>query len=204
MQKIDYKKQLHPLYNGKVGELVQVDVPRLQYLMIDGHGDPNTSPEYVAAVETLFPVAYALKFMSKREHDKDFAVMPLEGLWWSKDMDDFVTGNKSSWEWTMMILQPEWITKDMFLAAVEQVRTKKNPPLLSKIRFETYEEGRSVQVMYVGAYSEEGPTIMKLHEYIHEHGGKLAGDTKRHHEIYLGDPRRTAPDKLKTIIRQPF
>ncbi|HRF28374.1 MAG TPA: GyrI-like domain-containing protein [Candidatus Saccharibacteria bacterium] len=204
MEKIDYKKQLKQFYSGKVGDMLVVEVPSHNFLMIDGHGDPNTSKEYIDAIQALYPVAYTLKFMSKRTLGKDFAVMPLEGLWWSDNMDDFLTGNKSNWNWTMMILQPEFITNEMFEAAKDDVAKKKNPKLIDRLRLESYTEGRAAQVMYVGAYSDEGPTIKKLHEFIAENDGKLEATNKHHHEIYLGDPRRTSPDKLKTIIRQPF
>ncbi|HCR55481.1 TPA: hypothetical protein DIV49_00760 [Candidatus Saccharibacteria bacterium] len=204
MEKIDYKKQLTQFYSGKVGNMLVVEVPSHNFLMIDGHGDPNTSKEYIDAIQALYPVAYTLKFMSKRTLGKDFGVMPLEGLWWSDNMDDFLTGNKSNWNWTMMILQPEFITKEMLDTAKEDVTKKKNPKLIDRIRLESYTEGRAAQVMYVGAYADEGPTIKKLHEFIVENGGKLDASSKHHHEIYLGDPRRTSPDKLKTIIRQPF
>jgi hypothetical protein len=204
MEKIDYKKQLQLLYSGKVGEQVLVDVPPMRFLMIDGHGDPNTSDEYVHAIEALYPVAYTLKFMSKKTLAKDYAVMPLEGLWWSDNMEDFLTGNKSNWDWTMMIMQPDFVSEQMVKTAVEEVQKKKNPASLDKLRFDTYDEGRAAQVMYVGAYADEGPTIVKLHEFIASQGGELEATTKNHHEIYLGDPRRADPAKLKTIIRQPF
>lgn len=204
MEKIDYKKQLKQFYSGKVGNMLVVEVPSHNFLMIDGHGDPNTSKEYIDAIQALYPVAYTLKFTCKRTLGKDFAVMPLEGLWWSKNMDDFLTGNKSNWNWTMMILQPEFITKEMFETAKEKVTKKKNPKLIDRLRLERYDEGRAAQVMYVGAYSDEDPTIKKLHQFIGESGGKLETTNKHHHEIYLGDPRRTSPDKLKTIIRQPL
>ena len=204
MEKINFKKELKHLYGGKTNENVLVDVPPMNYLMVDGHGDPNTSQEYVDAMQTLYPVAYTLKFMCKRQLEKDFGVMPLEGLWWSDDMTDFLNGNKSNWQWTAMIMQPEFVSKEMVAAAVEQVKAKKNPASIYKVRFEEYDEGRAAQVLYQGAYSDEGPTIQKLHTFIEENGGALTKSTKHHHEIYLGDPRRTKPEKLKTIIRQPF
>ena len=204
MEKINFKKELKHLYGGKTNENVLVDVPPMNYLMVDGHGDPNTSQEYVDAMQTLYPVAYTLKYMCKRQLEKDFGVMPLERLWWSDDMTDFLNGNKSNWQWTAMIMQPEFVSKEMVAAAVEQVKAKKNPASIYKVRFEEYDEGRAAQVLYQGAYSDEGPTIQKLHAFIEENGGALTESTKHHHEIYLGDPRRTKPEKLKTIIRQPF
>jgi hypothetical protein len=203
-KKIDYKKELKQFYGGKAGESVTVDVPELSFIMVDGQGDPNTSQEYVDAIQTLYPLAYTLKFMSKSELQRDFAVMPLEGLWWTENMEEFTDKDKSNWLWTAMIMQPEFITQDMFERAVGQVRTKKNPASLDKARLEKYTEGRSAQVMYVGPYSDEGPTIKKLHAYIEDQGGKLEDSNGHHHEIYFSDPRRVAPEKLKTIIRQPF
>lgn len=204
MIKIDYKKELKELYQAKVDKPVVVNVPSMNFLMIDGKGDPNTSQEYIDAIETLYPVAYTIKFMCKKELQKDFGVMPLEGLWWAEDMSSFSTTDKSDWLWTAMIMQPEVVTKDVYDRALKQVAEKKNPKSLSKLRFEAYNEGRSAQVMYVGSYADEGPTIQKLHEFITKQGGKLDENNKHHHEIYLGDPRRTEPSKLKTIIRQPY
>lgn len=204
MEKLDYKKQLSQFYSAKIGKPVTVTVPALNYLMMDGHGDPNTSQEYIDAVQTLYPVAYGIKFFCKKELGKDFTVMPLEGLWWTDDMRDFSTEDKSNWNWTAMIMQPDIVTKVMVDEIVKRVSQKKNPASIHKIRFESYEEGRAAQVMYVGPYSAEGPTIMNLHEFISSEGGVLTNTEKHHHEIYLGDPRRVAPSKLKTIIRQPY
>lgn len=204
MIKTDYKKELKELYQAKIDKPVVVNVPSMNFLMIDGKGDPNTSQEYIDAIETLYPVAYTIKFACKKEIQKDFGVMPLEGLWWAEDMRNFSTTDKSDWLWTAMIMQPDVVTKDVYDQALKQVAEKKNPKSLSKIRFEAYNEGRSAQVMYVGPYSDEEPTIQKLHEFITKQGGKLDATNKHHHEIYLGDPRRTDPSKLKTIIRQPY
>jgi hypothetical protein len=204
MEKIDYKKQLKELYNGKVGQPITVNVPKMNYLMIDGRGDPNSSQEYIDAIQTLYPVAYNLKFMCKKELGKDFGVMPLEGLWWTEKTEDFSAEDKSNWLWTAMIMQPGFITKKMFNSAVNQVANKKKLASISKIRLEAYDEGRVAQVMYIGPYSDEGPTVMGLHEYIKDQGGKLNETNKHHHEIYLGNPRRTDPKKLRTIIRQPY
>lgn len=200
---MDYKKELKQFYAAKVGKPVVVQVPKMNFIQIDGRGDPNTSQEYIDAIEALYPVAYTIKFSSKNKNGEDFGVMPLEGLWWSDNMEDFSSGNKENWQWTAMIMQPDVITEELFNHAVQQVKDKKSPKSLDKIRFSSYDEGRAAQVMYVGPYSDEGPTIEKLHDFISEQGGTLKG-AKRHHEIYLGDPRRTAPEKLKTIIRQPF
>ena len=204
MEKYDFKKQLKEFYQPKIGQFSAVDVPSMNFIMIDGHGDPNTSEEYVDAIETLYPLAYTIKFMCKKQLQKDFTVMPLEGLWWTNDMNDFSVEDKSNWLWTAMIMQPDFVTREMFSDAVKQVVAKKNPRSIAKARFEAYDEGRAAQVMYIGPYSDEGPTIIELHKFIKKDGGVLSNHSKHHHEIYLGDPRRTDPSKLKTIIRQPY
>jgi hypothetical protein len=202
--KTDYKTQLKQFYGGKVAQPVVVNLPVMKYLMIDGHGDPNTAQEYIEAVETLYSVAYTIKFMCKAELLRDFTVMPLEGLWWTPDMRDFNTKDKSNWLWTAMIMQPDIVTLELFTRAVAQVASKKPSAALNKLRFEAYDEGRAAQVLYIGPYAEEGPTIAALHHFIAQQGGRLGPSTKHHHEIYLSDPRRTDPLKLKTIIRQSF
>mgnify|MGYP000930742826 CR=1 FL=1 len=205
MPKIDLKKQEKELYNPSTKEPSLVEVPEMKFLMIDGEGDPNTSQEHQDAMETLFPVSYKVKFISKKDKSQDYVVMPLEGLWWVDNMEDFTVEDKSSWKWTVMIRQPDFINKRMIESAIEEVEEKKNPPALSKIRFEKFHEGLSAQIMHVGPFSEEGPTVEKLHNFIHEQGylfdGNMSG--QRHHEIYLSDMRRTKPERLKTIIRQP-
>jgi hypothetical protein len=174
--------------------------------MIDGEGDPNTSQEYQDAIEALFPVSFKVKFISEKENSQDYVVMPLEGLWWIENMEDFSIQDKSSWKWTSMIRQPDFITKDTIKKAIEEVEEKKNPTALSKMKFESLHEGLSAQIMHIGPYSEEGPTIEKLHNSIKEKGYEFNGSIpgEKHHEIYLSDVRRTKPEKLKTIIRQPM
>ena len=174
--------------------------------MIDGQGDPNTSQEYQYAMESLFPVSYKVKFISKKMKSQDYVVMPLEGLWWVPDMEDFSIEDKSSWNWTVMIRQPEFITKRMITEAIEEVEKKKNPQALSKIRFKNLHEGLSAQIMHIGPYSLEGPTVEKLHGFIKEKGYDFDGSKpgENHHEIYISDVRRTKPERLKTIIRQPI
>lgn len=201
MNKIDFKKELDS-YQAKHNIFRILTMPKTQYLMIDGHGDPNTSQEFSSAVETLFPVAYKLKFTSKKELDKDYVVTPLEALWWAEDMDMFTaTRDKSSWDWTMMLYVPDWITPAMFEEAVEQVKQKSAPPSLDKIRFATLDEGLCVQTLHIGSYDDETPVLDKLHhEFIPENNLTFNG---KHHEIYLSDFRKVAPDKLKTILRQP-
>jgi hypothetical protein len=201
MAKIDLKKELKHLYKPSAKEVVVVDVPPMSFLMIDGSGDPNTAQEYQDAVETLYAVAYALKFAVKKgEEAIDYAVMPLEGLWWTDDMSDFSVDNKDIWKWTAMIMQPEYVTQDQVDETLPQVEKKKNPAALSKLRFEIFHEGLSVQVMHIGPWSAEGPTVERMHNFAKENGYELRG---RHHEIYLSDPRRTAQERLKTVVRQP-
>lgn len=202
MEKIDYKKELKSFYNASNKKLETVDVPAMNFLLIDGHGDPNISKDYKDAVEALFSVSYALKFMIKKGTSQiDYGVLPLEGLWWTDDMSEFNTDNKNNWKWTSMIMQPEYITKDLVNEALEQVKKKKNLSSLPKIRFESFKEGNAVQIMHIGPFSEEGSAVEKLHDFIKENNYKLSG---RHHEIYLSDARKAAPEKWKTIIRQPF
>ena len=201
MEKLDLKKQYKTLYAPSSRDFSLVDVPELSYLMVDGHGDPNTAPEYVQAIEALYSVAYPLKFMSKKILGRDYGVAPLEGLWWSKDMTAFMDGRKDDWDWTMMILQPDWITADMVANMRAEAQGKKDNPALAGLRLERLTEGPSLQILHIGPYAAEGPTLLRLHQdYMPEHGFTYNG---KHHEIYLGDPRKTAPDKLRTILRQP-
>jgi hypothetical protein len=199
---LDYKKELKHLYQPSAKKFQVVDVPAMNFLMIDGHGDPNTAQAYQDAVEALYGVAYKLKFTSKKEEGVDYVVPPLEGLWWAGGMETFTSQrDKSAWDWTMMIMQPEWITPAMVEEAVEQVEKAKGLPALSELRLETYHEGLVAQILHIGSYDDEGPTIANMHAYAVENGYDLAG---KHHEIYLSDPRRVAPEKLKTVLRQPI
>jgi hypothetical protein len=202
MSKTDFKKELRSLYQPLAREFVVVDVPLMKFLMIDGHGDPNTAQEYVDALEALYAVAYKCKFASKKQLERDYVVPPLEGLWWADDMETFTTGrDKSTWIWTMMIMQPDWITEAMFEAAVRQVEKQKSLVALPKLRLEAYHEGLSVQILHIGSYDDEGPTLHRMHhEFIPQNGYEMQG---KHHEIYLSDPRRVAPEKLRTVLRQP-
>ena len=166
MEKVDFRKTLKHLYQPSAKEFSRVTVPRMRFVKVDGKGDPNVSKDYASAVQWLYGLSYALKFASKNQLGKDYAVAPLEGLWWADDMDDFLTGNKAGWSWTVMIMQPDWITDEMFSAAVEKSRAKLGEPPQS-LRLEDFEEGDSVQIMYFGPYSGEGPTIARLHhEYL--------------------------------------
>jgi hypothetical protein len=172
-----------------------VDVPEIAFLMVDGHGDPNTSPAYTEAVTALYTLSYAVRAIAKADLGRVHTVGPLEGLWSADDPAVFVTREKNAWDWTMMVFQPAWITPDIVEAA------KRKKEAVNGVRFASYAEGRSVQVLHVGSYDDEGPVLAALHrEYLPEHGFTFNG---RHHEIYLSDPRRTAPEKLRTILRQP-
>ena len=200
MTKIDFKRELKHHYKPSAREVAVVEVPPMNFLMIDGSGDPNISPEYTAAIEALYAVAYALKFKVKKSKGVDYVVMPLEGLWWTDDPARFDMRDKEKWKWTAMIMQPEYVTEEMFEETLAEVREKKGLAALDKMRFETYHEGLAVQILHIGPYAAEGPTIARLQIYIREHGYQLNG---KHHEIYLSDPRRTAPERLKTVLRQP-
>ncbi|MFZ6776883.1 GyrI-like domain-containing protein [Undibacterium sp. Ji83W] len=201
MEKLDLKKQLKSVYQASATTVNEVDVPEFNFLMIDGQGDPNSSSHYAAAVEALFTVAYTLKFMFRKSSAAiDYAVMPLEGLWWADDMAAFVADRKSEWRWTMMIMQPDFITTEMVTNAITAAGKKKTLPALQELRFESFKEGHCAQILHKGPFNEEGPTIDRLHQYIDTHG-KLAG---KHHEIYLSDIRKAAAENWKTIIRQPM
>lgn len=198
---VDFKKQL-TTYTAPRGGFSIVQVPALQYLAVDGHGDPNTSQVYANALASLYPLAYKLKFLSRAELGQDYVVMPLEGLWWSEDMASFTSSrDKSLWDWTMLIMVPQWITAEHVETAREQAARKNAAPALDAVRLETLREGLSVQTLHVGSYDDEAPVLRAMHqEFIPEHGLQPAG---KHHEIYLSDARRTAAAKLRTILRQP-
>lgn len=201
MEKIDFKKRFKKLYNPSAKEVVVDDIPEMNLLMVDGIGDPNKAPAFPDAIAALYSVSYTLKFMLKKGKTAvDYVVMPLEALWWADDMSDFKAGKKERWKWTLMIMQPDFVTNDMVKKAIEEAGKKKELPAMAKIRFETLQEGLSAQIMHIGPYSAEAPTIQKIHDYMKEKGYTFAG---KHHEIYLSDPRKTAPEKLKTVIRQP-
>jgi hypothetical protein len=203
--KLDLKKENKELYYPKKGQVNLIDVPEMNFLMLDGEGDPNTSQEYQNAMETIFPVSYKVKFMSKNELDQDYVVMPLEGLWWADNMEDFSVDDKDGWKWTVMIRQPDFINIEMVNTVVEEILKKKELPSISKLRLEKFREGKSAQILHLGPFSDEGPTVEKLHEYITANGYSFDGsiDGTKHHEIYLSDMRRAKPENLKTVIRQP-
>jgi len=201
MEKLDLKKSLKYLYEPTAKAFSVVDVPEMNFIMIDGHGNPNTSAEYVDALQALYSAAYTLKFTVKKEMAVDYPVMASEGLWWMDDMREFSADRKVDWKWTMMIMQPEIVTRKMFDQAVATALEKKRQPALTRLRLERFHEGLSTQILYFGPYSEEGPTIARMHQSIEQSGYVRYG---KHHEIYLGDPRRVAPEKLRTVIRQPM
>lgn len=201
MDKIDFKKTLDS-YKAKPHKLEIITVPKMHYLMIDGHGDPNTSQQFKDAITTLYPIAYKLKFASKQRLSKDYTVMPLEGLWWAKDMSTFTTArDKSQWDFTLTIMQPEWINQAMVTQAMHTV-VQKNPLCdVSKVRFETLDEGMCVQTLHIGSFDDEKDVLATMHDkFIPENNLKMVG---KHHEIYLSDFRKVAPSKLRTILRQP-
>lgn len=201
MAKLDLKRKYREFYGPSSKACSIVEVPEMQFLMIDGAGDPNTSVAYAEAIEALYAMSYTLKFLSKQTDGVDYVVMPLEGLWWMPDMDDFALEDKSGWKWTAMIMQPEHLTADHIATATDDVRRKKGPAALNRIRFEPFAEELAVQIMYFGPYADEAPTIARMHQFATDKGYRLRD---KHHEIYLSDARRTAPEKLRTVIRQPI
>ncbi len=200
MEKLDWKKIHKDLYFPPLDPVV-IDIPSMNFLMIDGHGDPNTAQAYKEAVEALFSLAYTLKFSIKKELELDYSVFPSGGLWWVEDMAQFSTDDKSSWDWTMMIAQPEQVDGERVeRARAEVLKKKKDLDAVRRVRFEPFHEGLSVQLTHIGPYSIEGPNLTRMHAFIRENGFAVNG---KHHEIYLSDVRRTAPEKLKTVLRQP-
>jgi hypothetical protein len=201
------ERGLEKLYKPSVRTPEIVDVPEMHFLMVDGTGNPNTSLEYKEAIEALYALAYTLKFALRKTTGFEYKVYPLEGLWWADDMTKFSLehrGDRRDWRWTMMIAQPPQVTRAWVQTALEDVRRKKNPPGLERVRFEAFHEGRVAQIMHVGPYATEAPTIERLHAFIHARGGHFDGRVQKHHEIYFSDPHRSAPEKMRTIIRQPF
>lgn len=200
MDKIDFRAERPDLYKPSAKEFSIVEVPPYHFLIVDGRGDPNTSEAYAQAVEALYALSFTLKFTSKKQLERDYVVAPLEGLWHSEHRDAFPDRQKDLWSWTMMIRQPDWITESM-VDATRAAVAKKDLVALDLVRSELFEEGKSVQILHVGSYDDEAPTIARLHaEFLPENGLVENG---LHHEIYLSDPRRVEPAKLKTILRQP-
>lgn len=201
MEKIDFKKEWKELYRPSAKKIEPVDVPPIRYLMVDGKGEPGVAIEYTEAVEALYSVSYTTKFKVKKGSiGIDYSVMPLEGLWWADDMSVFISGDKSQWQWTLMIMQPDLVPEELIFESVSEVREKKGLPGVDRLRLEVFNEGLCMQTMHIGPFSEEGPTVARVHDAIHS-CGTLTG---KHHEIYLSDIRRADPAKWKTIIRQPY
>jgi hypothetical protein len=201
MPALDVKKDLKQLFNPSAKEPSIVEVPPMNFLMVDGEGNPNTSIQYSETVQALYTLSYTLKFALKKGPEQfDYSVAPLEGLWWMDDMTRFSTETKDEWKWTMMIMQPLQVTPELLEKARAEALKKKKLDIINRVRLETFDEGLSAQIMHIGPYATEAPTIQKLHTFIHNSGYELRD---KHHEIYLNDPNRTAPEKLKTIIRQP-
>ena len=201
MEKIDFKKELKHLYKPSAKKVEMIDVPEMNFLMIDGKGNPNTTQSYMDAIEVLYGMAFGIKFMSKKELERDYTVQPLEGLWWAEDMEAFLEDDKDNWLWTMMIMTPNWITPEMIERAKIDLKEKKDPAALDKLYVQRYHEGLSAQITHIGPYDDETPTIEKMHAFIEEHGYVLRG---KHHEIYISAPRRAAPERMRTVLRQPM
>lgn len=200
-ERIDFKKAYRPLFSAPVTDFVEVVVPDLPFLMIDGQGSPGTSQEYRDALGCLYPAAYALKFFSKQALGRDYVVPPLEGLWWSEALDAFTQGRRDEWSWTMMIMLPGWITADHFSEALARLMHKKPQLDFSRLRMAQLSEGRCLQKLHKGSFADEAPVLHRLHaELMPSQGLTFNGP---HHEIYLGDPRKVAPERMRTILRQP-
>lgn len=199
--KVDFKKTLDG-YKAKHNEFRVVDIPDQQYLAVDGCGDPNTSPRYRSALESIYPLAYTIKFASKTELGCDYVVMPLEAQWWSANMADFTTArDKSKWSWTVLMMVPDWIEPAMVVLAKEKVAGKHSGIDLDQVELRALAEGMCVQTLHIGSYDDEGPILQHMHDiFIPQNGLEMTG---KHHEIYMGDPRKVAPEKLRTILRQP-
>jgi len=197
---IDVKKEMKAFYQPPTSPVL-IDVPEMNFIMLDGEGHPD-SEVFQQTIQTLYSVAYTIKFAIKKQRTgEEFVVPPLEGLWWTAGESEFDMGNKNNWAWTLMIMQPDFVTAEIFRAAIVEIQKKKDLELLHKVTFEKFHEGLSVQLMHIGPYSDEPVNIKKMHDFAAESGFKIHG---KHHEIYLGDPRRTAPEKLKTVLRQPI
>ncbi|MHC4124195.1 MAG: GyrI-like domain-containing protein [Planctomycetota bacterium] len=201
MEKIDFKKKLKKSYTVSAERPVIIDVPPINFLMINDQGNLNSAPSFQQAIQAFYGMSFTAKFMLKEDKaTSDYVIPPLEGLWYTADMIEFNLNKKDKWKWTLMIMQPKWFTQSIYQQTKEALKKKKDPPALSKLRFETFREGKSIQIMHIGPYDTKSPAIEKLHAFIREQGYKLHG---KHHEIYLSDPRRCQPKNLKTILRQP-
>lgn len=199
--KLDLKKSLSGIYKPRGTECILVTPPPLQVVAVEGVGNPNTAQSWIDAVGALYSVAYTLKFMLKAlGNTPEFAMMPLEALWWAPDGEEFRTDDKSNWLWRAFIVLPDFVTQEQVDEALAIAKNKKDLAGLQSVVFSEFDEGPSAQVLHIGPYAEEAPTITRLHAFIEAQGLALSG---KHHEIYLSDPGRTAPEKLKTVIRRP-
>jgi hypothetical protein len=198
--KVDFKKTLKQLYKPSKKGLHIVDVPAMNFLMVDGRGDPNTSVEYQQAIEVLYSISYGIKFALKSQ-GYDHVIPPLEGLWWMEDMNEFNRDNIERWEWTMMIMQPDWVSQEIVERVRIEVVKKKGNSNAERVRYARDNEGFAVQTLYIGAYDDEDPVIAEMHTFINSNGYQPNG---KHHEIYLSDLRRTPAERLETILRQPI
>jgi hypothetical protein len=201
-EKLDFRKVYHHLYSPSAKEAEEILVPELQFAMVDGEGPPEGSEEFQNAIAALYGVTYTMKFSRKKAGiGPDYSVSPLEGLWWMADGADFDMSRPADWRWTLMIMQPDFITHEEFTGTVSQLTIEKPSPLLSRLRLELFNEGKVVQILHIGPYDQEARSLHKLEAYAKSRGYTLRG---KHHEIYLGDPRRAKPDKLRTILRHPI
>jgi hypothetical protein len=201
MKKIDFKKELKEFYNPSSKLVSLINVPKRNFIMADGDGNPNTSKRFQECIEALFSVSYNLKFMIKKGNLQiDYGVMPLEGLWWCDDMKEFSTNNKEIWKWTIMIMQPDFITESMFEEAIRVVEKKKGITIINDLSFAPFTEGESIQMMHIGPFSTEADTLEKMNTLILTDRLIRSG---KHHEIYLNDFRKISPEKMKTVLRQP-
>ena len=198
MEKIDFKKTLKHLYSASAREPVLVEVPEMKFLRVDGRGDPATSASFRSAMELLYGLSYTLKFALKKQ-GKEYTIPPSEGLWWMEGIEGFDVNRRDDWSWSLMIMQPDFVTAELVAKARSELAAKRGEPSLA-VRFEPFHEGLCAQILHVGPYAAEGPTLEKLHRFVEAQGYRLHG---RHHEIYLGDPQRSAPEKLKTLVRHP-
>lgn len=202
MTKIDIKKELGKFYNPGAKDVTLTDIPKMNFIMVDGQGAPE-SEQFQQSVEALYSIAYAIKMAKKKTDGTDYAVLPLEGLWWAADMSAFdpQKSDRSKWQWTLMIMQPDFVTAADFAGARQASMKKKANPDISEVRFESFKEGKSAQIMHIGPFSAEGENVRRIHDRIAEIGGTLSG---KHHEVYLSDFRRVSPDKMRTVLRQPY
>ena len=193
-------KEIQHLYFPTSREPLLVDVPEMNYLMVGGSGDPNTSQEFHDAVEALYGLAYTIKFGARSPGIRHAPVMPLEGQFWTVRGKRMPPADRRDWRWTLMLRVPDLLGRDDFKAASRRLRERKNPAALGRVRLKRWKEGTAVETLYVGPYSGETTAIQALHEFARDNGYRLSG---RHHEIYLSNPRRTRPERLKTVVRQP-